>query len=521
MQFNIPYLYQNRQGTYYLRLVLSSGLQCSLGKREIRRSLKTKDKQKALLIALCFGIAMEDAKKGQPWIERRHRLQEYFEEEVARITNRLHQYGPDDFILHGDHMTIEERAAEDPSIEEDANYLIERHGWEIQPTSVEYFRLKEELVRIFHQALERVRRDSEPLLSYNRQWPSHSKQSEKPLLRAAITKYVEEKERSGAWSEKTAAQNLASLEQLIAIVGNLPTDRVGAETARRYKDTLLKLPPNAGKDPRYRDLCIREILALEPEKTISTETFNNILGRVTAFFEWAHRHHYVDQNYFSGLKIRQKRKVSEARDIYSDEDLEQLFSSPIHQQLVFKHAYYYWLPILGLYTGARLEELCQLHLEDLQLIGGVNVLNINDLAEKKLKTASSARIIPIHPRLIDLGLLRYRDSLLARDVERLFPELKRQRDGYSQAASKWFARFRSKQGIGTGVERKDFHSFRHTFATELKRKEVSEPVAASLLGHSSEGITFERYGKGYSIETLLKSVNLLEFKLQVKPWESR
>jgi len=54
----------------------------------------------------------------------------------------------------------------------------------------------------------------------------------------------------------------------------------------------------------------------------------------------------------------------------------------------------YWLPILGLYTGCRANEVCQLHKEDLKEQDGIWYLDINDNGKKSLKNRSSRRLVP-------------------------------------------------------------------------------------------------------------------------------
>jgi integrase len=131
---------------------------------------------------------------------------------------------------------------------------------------------------------------------------------------------------------------------------------------------------------------------------------------------------------------------------------------------------YYWLPLLELYTGARIEELCSLYLEDFKVEHGVNVISINGNHDKKLKSNAAERLIPIHPELEHLGLLKHVKKLRTRKEERLFPELSRGRDGCSQTPSRWFGKFKLRLGITSQF--KVFHSFRHTVANALKQADV-------------------------------------------------
>ncbi|TOD13079.1 hypothetical protein CGJ72_18520, partial [Vibrio parahaemolyticus] len=74
-------------------------------------------------------------------------------------------------------------------------------------------------------------------------------------------------------------------------------------------------------------------------------------------------------------------------------------------------------------------------------------------------------------------------------------------------ASKWYGRFKTKLGFDKGH---DFHSFRHTVATQLKQKRVSHIVAGAILGHTLNNITYDRYGKDLNIEQVMTVVNLID-----------
>lgn len=133
------------------------------------------------------------------------------------------------------------------------------------------------------------------------------------------------------------------------------------------------------------------------------------------------------------------------------------------------------------------------------------MIRIDDRYEgQKLKNVTSRRVIPIHRQLIELGFIKYLHSI---KHERVFPELKNSRDGFGSTASKWYGRFKTKLGFGKGH---DFHSFRHTVATQLKQKQVSHIVAGAILGHTLNNITYDRYGKDLNIEQVMTVVNLID-----------
>jgi integrase len=179
----------------------------------------------------------------------------------------------------------------------------------------------------------------------------------------------------------------------------------------------------------------------------------------------------------------------------------------------------FWLPVLGLYTGCRIEELCQLHCDDLIQIEGIWCLDINDDGDKRLKNSPSKRIVPLHPVLVDvLNFPGYVEKLKEKGETRIFPELKKISHQYSHAASRWF-NGRYKKQIGLIIkegEKKTYHSFRHTLSDHLKQKLVSGTIIDELPGHAVEGESMGRYGKPYVSKTLYeKAVLKLDYGIDL------
>lgn len=334
------------------------------------------------------------------------------------------------------------------------------------------------------------------------------------LLSALIESYCDEKKREDSWSEKTEAENRAIYTLLLRIIGNPRVDELSAETAREYKIALQMLPPNLNKSPKYKDMNITDMLATTHSRMMSISTINKYLNRISTLIDWAKRNNYVTENYFSGLSLKKTVKAREERDPFSDDDLKKIFSVPHFQhRRKAKHPYYHWLPYLGLYTGARLNELCQIYLNDFKQDEGIWVLNINDnYSDKRLKSPAAKRNIPIHSKLLDLGLKSYVHQLFANGQTRLFPELKNRRDGYGQDASKWFGRFKRSLDLENG-DKKVFHSFRHTFSNKLKHQGIEESMVSALMGHTHNTQAFGRYGSDYETSALKAAIEKLDFDI--------
>ncbi|MCP4596857.1 site-specific integrase [Neptuniibacter sp.] len=331
-----------------------------------------------------------------------------------------------------------------------------------------------------------------------------------PKLSVVLNEYLHEQRREGVGigtvNGKKAVANL-----FIRVVGDKPIDQITREDARKFKTIALQLPPRIGQMPEQP---LDKVIS-EATETISTTTFNNYVKNLTTIFTYAIREGYCSRNPAEGLKVKQRVKASEFRSRFSENDLTHLFQCLRFEPYQDTKPYRKWLPLLGLFTGARLNELCQLYLDEVINIDGIDCLHIQaEHPDQRLKNQTSERLIPLHPRLKELGFLEFVQSQRTLGRVRLFSELRfHKQHRYTHAPSRWFANVRAKAGFNNSGEKKDFHSFRHTVADHLKQLGVTEGLIAGLLGHKAGGITYSRYGKEYSPEKILPVVELLDFRV--------
>ena len=127
-----------------------------------------------------------------------------------------------------------------------------------------------------------------------------------------------------------------------------------------------------------------------------------------------------------------------------------------------------------------------MNISDIKQQDGIWVINLtNDSEDKSVKTVSGNRVVPIHPKLIDLGLLDYVEEIKSSGETKLFPNLRRGKiTNYGSQISQWFGRYL--ENLGIKQKGKNFHSFRHTVVNHLTSKQVYEPFIKELIGHSHE-----------------------------------
>lgn len=319
-------------------------------------------------------------------------------------------------------------------------------------------------------------------------------------LRQAVERFL--RDREGRWEPKTLLMQGAALELFVRIVGDKALAAVSRDDCRAFRDTLVRLPPNMTK--RFAGKSIAEVVKLAPAP-MTAKNANRILSALTSFMSWSHREGHIDQSPAKGLLIPLEIRADKERDAFEASDLVAIFGT-----LGPASGARFWVPAVALYTGLRLEEVCQLHVHDLCDIEGALVIQVQSGDGKRLKTVQSERIVPLHSRLIELGLWKCRQGAIEEGRRELWSGLMRGADGtFSSAFSKWFGRHKAAMGITS--RKRTFHSFRHTFLNSLKQLGVEEAIIRELAGHANGSITTGRYGKRYGIEVCSNAVQRLSF----------
>ncbi len=199
----------------------------------------------------------------------------------------------------------------------------------------------------------------------------------------------------------------------------------------------------------------------------------------------------INRSPWEGLDIEQT--TTHRRRPWTDTEVTKFFSQPLHQLYALPADRKagadaaYWVPLLGMFTGARIGELMQVRCADVQEIAGVPVLFITDEDEgQHLKTMASQRMVPIHSELIRLGFLDYVSKTANNGDAALWPAAPMRKGKSGGYFSHWFGIYRRDMGFG---KYPDFHCMRHTVRSALANAEVAEPMIDQLVGHEVKGST--------------------------------
>lgn len=336
------------------------------------------------------------------------------------------------------------------------------------------------------------------------------KNAVRSTLGVAISDYMAE--HAHLWDQKYTNQITAFLNVMSEFFGD---DRSLAsltpQDASELKKIIMALPKNRNVKPELKGLPLLNVVKVEGQTPISTVMVNNHIQNYIRFFKWAKNNGHTDQVLFEGMKVAKNKRQEPKRTAFTPEQTRLMYEELTENTsgLVRKDSHK-WGTLLGMFTGARLNEICQLHIADVQQENDIWFLNITDEGDdkKRVKAAASRRKVPIHSKLIELGFLEFVESRKAH--ERLFYDFSyEQNGGYGRQLSRWFNQETFLPKLGLKTEKLVFHSFRHTMVTRLGQAGVEPTLVQMLVGHARAGVTQETYfQEGYTLRQMSEAVQL-------------
>ena len=164
------------------------------------------------------------------------------------------------------------------------------------------------------------------------------------------------------------------------------------------------------------------------------------MGNLSSFLNWAVNEELLDKNPTRGLRLPDKVAKRDKRLPFSAVQLERIFSAPLYVGCLDGLRGYsklgserprnarYWIPLIGLHTGARLGEICQLDVTDVRFVNDIPCIVISTTSQvgstdKRVKTRASERVVPLHRRLMDAGLLSYAAGKQREGSTKLFDDI--------------------------------------------------------------------------------------------------
>ncbi|SFO95498.1 DUF6538 domain-containing protein [Qipengyuania nanhaisediminis] len=362
--------------------------------------------------------------------------------------------------------------------------ICEREGWEFEPGSFQSRQLMQIVARGQLEASRREREDLEGLprssgdITFSPEAYDHDNtirrsNDRETRLTLLFEAYVAER-RPAASTVKSFRQKIASF---VAFLGHDNAENVTPADIVAWKNELLGRGNGKGS-------------------TLSAKTVNDTyLSIIRTVFNWGYENEKVGANPASRVKVRAPRKISTRSKALNDHEAKSILRASLRspaRKLSTERAFAQrWVPWLCAYTGARVNEITQLRAEDFTEIDGVKVLEITPEAGSVKNY--EARVVPIHPHLIEQGLW----DEVRRKTGPLFYDPSRHRGGSEgNPQSKKVGEHLARWVRGLGVDHPEVqpnHGWRHRFKSVARNVAMSPEIRDAIQGHAprTEG---EAYG---------------------------
>lgn len=545
--------------TYYLRWRIPAYLQSMLGKKEIKKSLGTCNFEEAsLLIQSLQENIYETIDKiddmnfvlDEKSIDRL--ISKSMDDNLRKAKRELLASPPpqqrlrSDAAVHNHHVLTHDIDA----YEESALELLSSEGVntsEIDTSSLEFKELcykmmlvKSETARIKvelsqsgsdmefkHPQLRKIKEAEKPVttvVASTTQEDSDNADYNSEKLSVMFDIYA--KEKKNQIKEKTLLQYRQHLSMLIFVLGDIESISLNKKEVSRFKQMMLEIPAHRHtKYPKHSAEKLVEVCRSGKDSPMSSRTINNHILSLRTISAWAHKNGYMKSNPFSGMVIKGSKKKSKTKNlVYDAKLLKEFFSTPAfhgreshaRQTTVgdyFEKDSFYWYPLIGLYAGMRIEEICNMEVKDVYQKDGVWIFDVNEDGHKSLKTAAATRIIPIHSKLLEAGLIKHLNLNKRSKSAKLWDEKPNKFGNYGLGASKRLGLYRKRLDV---PDTHTFHSFRATFIDALKQTGQQLHAVKALVGHEQDDLTFDGYAGEYKAEALKEVIETIQFDIDYR-----
>ena len=314
-----------------------------------------------------------------------------------------------------------------------------------------------------------------------------SDKNDSPMVASLVDRFIDYQKRKNDWGKSNSSEikYRLALKYLVELIDK-PTNKLCKGDIVKVKELLIKLP-DVRRHQFYSKLSIKELHKkdIPREHTISNNTIKQHADKIATFLGWLHDHDYCSENFSTHLSNIVKTTKKLGKEPYTSDQLIMLFNEK-YRELNDK---YYWIPLIGLHTGARINEICQMDKSDVKQVEGIWCFDIMSSEansgddKKRVKRESSKRVIPIHHRLLELGLLDYVNSRGKK--KKLFDVSYTVTNGYSGSVGSYWLRYQEKCGVSGNVS---FHSFRKTVINYFNQTlGLHEHEHAYYTGHALSG----------------------------------
>ncbi len=332
-------------------------------------------------------------------------------------------------------------------------------------------------------------------------------------LKTAFENFIANTSISQKWSNSTM--------DLVNIVGNIlfkffnPNKEITAisrDDLLKFRNTLALIPTKLNQKAKYKDKSLEQIISLgKNDPKLSQVTIQKYMIRVIQFFKYCYNSDYISKSIVNDLNVKVEINPMERKVLpYSKDEANTIFK--IVQN--FKEANkspskrinandLYYITMIAAYSGMRINEIVQLRARDIMQHNNVLCFSINRDDGKSTKNINSIRLVPVHSKLVELGLMEFVKQRASTNKS-IF---KVNNKDFSEI-------FRSQiqRKLISSDKQKTFYSFRHYFIDTLVQQEVEPNIIAQIVGHEKQyKILLGTYATNINASVLKAKVKMVSY----------
>ncbi|WP_223227382.1 site-specific integrase [Campylobacter concisus] len=306
-------------------------------------------------------------------------------------------------------------------------------------------------------------------------------------LKMAFENFTANTSVSQKWSSSTM--------DLVNIVGNIlfkffhpskDITTISRDDLLKFRNTLALIPTKLNQKAKYKDKSLEQIIHIgKNDAKLSQVTIQKYMIRVVQFFKYCYNSDYISKSIVNDLNVKVEINPMERKVLpYSKEEANAIFkivqnfkeTNKSPSKRISANDLYY-ITMIAAYSGMRINEIVQLRARDIVQHNNVLCFSVNRDDGKSTKNINSIRLVPVHSKLIEFGLMEFVKQRASANKS-IF-----------KVSNKDFSEiFRSQiqRKLISSDKQKTFYSFRHYFIDTLVQQEVEPNIIAQIVGHEKQ-----------------------------------
>ena len=487
-----------RNKTYYYRVVVPVDLQLYFSQKNLYiKTLKTSNRNEAIILANFLNSKLEYIKRQVMLLDKKELLsivRDFTSTNVESIKNRhkhltideidklINHYNSNKVNIHDDTLTKEAEELSRTLIEHNVNTLFDTDFQDIDFITDKIVQIKLNILHYLKDNVNKVVVKDVPKAT------SHNNNSNSNIVTVKDCKLL---------FLESHDKKLRYKQHINLLIEYLTMNKEDTRDINDITKSVIK---------KFRNWLYKK-------SGNSKTSINQSITHLSTFFKFCiqeRKYKYPNPCEDTHFKLSVLEKANAQRYPWTDEDVKKILENidilKINQrtQKPRKYAKEYEAIIkIGMYTGARESEICQLKVEDIltEEESKINYFRfIVESEDESIKNENSWRFLPIHKDLEEY-IFNYIDNLDGRRKS-LFTITPKQ-FGKDFSKFKTFLKYDGK---------KVFHSFRHSVANKLKNQAKDEKVGQEITGHA-KNTSFNRYAHSYDLINKKEVLDKIFYKL--------